>query len=289
MRDDNGISDELTEKIFAFVDREAGRDAPLSPEDEAMVKELLETGPRGEGPGRRVSRGRGWAGSRCFGPATMCRCPDDLIALIQAHGSAQREDERAADNVVPLRRGTAGSSRQFTPLAAAASLAFLIAGGAFLYGFQARQTLERTVAELEQDRVVLQDRNETLQATNAELDGQLAAAVDTMRDTETALAAARSDIARLETELSTTVAARDGDGSRSCQRDQKACCTPGNPSRTRATHGGLGDRVRPGGVGGRCPADRIAGPARRASIRARCRGRRRTYRPDPARRGSRQD
>ena len=45
MRADNGISDELTEKIFAFVDREAGRDAPLSPEDEAMVRDLLETDP----------------------------------------------------------------------------------------------------------------------------------------------------------------------------------------------------------------------------------------------------
>ena len=208
MRDDNGISDELTEKIFAFVDREAGRDAPLSPEDEAMVRDLLETDPAARALAdefREVEAGL----ESLFRAGDDVPVSDDLIALIQAHGSAQREDERAADNVVPLRRGTAGSSRQFTPLAAAASLAFLIAGGAFLYGFQARQVLERTVAELEQDRVVLQDRNETLQATNAELDGQLATAVDTMRDTETALATARSDIARLETELSTTVAARN--------------------------------------------------------------------------------
>ena len=45
MPTDTGISDELTEKIFAFVDREAGRDAPLSPEDEALVRDLLETDP----------------------------------------------------------------------------------------------------------------------------------------------------------------------------------------------------------------------------------------------------
>jgi chromosome segregation ATPase len=206
VRDDNGISDELTEKVFAFIDREAGRDAPLSPEDEAMVEELLEKDPTATALAdefREVEAGL----EALFEAGADVRVSDDLIALIQARGSAQREDEEATDNVVTLRRGTAGSNRQFTPLAAAASLAFLIAGGAFLYSFQARQVLERTVAELKQDRAVLEDRNETLQATNAELDGQLATANEAIRATETALAAARSDIGRLEMELSTTVAA----------------------------------------------------------------------------------
>ena len=75
MRADNGISEELTEKIFAFVDRGAGRDAPLSSEDEAMVRELLETDPRGEGPWPTSSARSRPVWSRCSRPATMCRCP----------------------------------------------------------------------------------------------------------------------------------------------------------------------------------------------------------------------
>lgn len=45
MSDSDGISEELSEKILAFVEREAGQDAPLSPEDEAMVRDLLATDP----------------------------------------------------------------------------------------------------------------------------------------------------------------------------------------------------------------------------------------------------
>ena len=41
MSGDAEIPVELSEKILAYVEREAGRDAPLSPEDEAMVRELL--------------------------------------------------------------------------------------------------------------------------------------------------------------------------------------------------------------------------------------------------------
>ena len=39
------IPEELSEKILAFVEREVGRDALLSSEDEAMVRELLATDP----------------------------------------------------------------------------------------------------------------------------------------------------------------------------------------------------------------------------------------------------
>jgi len=45
MSDDADIPVELSEKILAYVEREAGRDAPLSPEDEAMVRELLRKDP----------------------------------------------------------------------------------------------------------------------------------------------------------------------------------------------------------------------------------------------------
>lgn len=39
------LPDELIEKIFALVERSVGRDAPLSPEDEVMVRNLLATDP----------------------------------------------------------------------------------------------------------------------------------------------------------------------------------------------------------------------------------------------------
>ena len=45
MSDDADIPVELSEKILAYVEREAGRDAPLLSEDEAMVRELLRRDP----------------------------------------------------------------------------------------------------------------------------------------------------------------------------------------------------------------------------------------------------
>jgi len=45
MPDDADIPVELSEKILAYVEREAGRDALLSPEDEVMVRALLAKDP----------------------------------------------------------------------------------------------------------------------------------------------------------------------------------------------------------------------------------------------------
>ena len=45
MSGSDAMSDDLMEKIFAYVEREAGRDPLLSPEDEAMVRQLLATDP----------------------------------------------------------------------------------------------------------------------------------------------------------------------------------------------------------------------------------------------------
>lgn len=46
MSDDDAITDELSEKIYAYVMREAGHhDVPLSSEEEAMVRALLATDP----------------------------------------------------------------------------------------------------------------------------------------------------------------------------------------------------------------------------------------------------
>ena len=69
---DSGLSDEIAEKIVAFVDREAGRDAPLTADDEALVRRLIAEDPAartladelratntgtGHAPGRRRSGG----------------------------------------------------------------------------------------------------------------------------------------------------------------------------------------------------------------------------------------
>ena len=42
---DPGLPKHIVDKIVAFVDREAGRDAPLSPDDEKMVRQLLNSDP----------------------------------------------------------------------------------------------------------------------------------------------------------------------------------------------------------------------------------------------------
>ena len=45
MSDNDVISDDLKEKICAYVEHEAGHGSLLSPEDEAMVRQLLTTDP----------------------------------------------------------------------------------------------------------------------------------------------------------------------------------------------------------------------------------------------------
>ena len=78
-------SDELVEKIFAYVDREFGRDAPLSPEDEAMVRELLRTDPAARklaGEFREVDK----CLDEMFQAGDAIPISEDLVRLIRAHG-----------------------------------------------------------------------------------------------------------------------------------------------------------------------------------------------------------
>ncbi len=49
MSGSDAMSDDLMDKIFAYVEREAGRAPLLSPEDEAMVRQLLATDPAARG------------------------------------------------------------------------------------------------------------------------------------------------------------------------------------------------------------------------------------------------
>lgn len=204
------IPEELSEKILAFVEREAGRDAELSPEDEAMVRELLATDPAAQALAddfRDVDTGlKGMF--QAFGNIPVS---DELMQRIHAQDQAvdAKEQETAVDKVVAFPEAAKPTTRSYAPLAAAASLALVIAGGGFLYQFEARKELAQTVAELEATGSTQRGQIEDLEVEASGLQDQLAAAADARRNAETAFSAASGDIARLQTELATIIAARD--------------------------------------------------------------------------------
>ena len=79
------LPDELIEKVFALVEREAGRDAPLSPEDEVMVRELLATDPAAQA----VAAEFGILNARLDQLADVgdLQIPDSLAAIIRKTSS----------------------------------------------------------------------------------------------------------------------------------------------------------------------------------------------------------
>jgi anti-sigma factor RsiW len=83
--DETELPDELIEKIFALVEREAGRDAPLSPEDEAMVRKLLATDPAAQA----VAANFGLLNTRLDELADVgdVQMPDSLAAIIRKTSS----------------------------------------------------------------------------------------------------------------------------------------------------------------------------------------------------------
>ncbi|MEZ5935018.1 MAG: hypothetical protein R3F54_24420 [Alphaproteobacteria bacterium] len=153
---DSGLSDELAEKIVAFVDREAGRDAPLTADDEAMVRRLID-----EDPAVRALvdelRATNAGLDTLLDDVAAVEVPDRLVALIRGHGTSDvavmtpASDERAGaeggaapgeGEVVTL--GAPGQRRfSYGPLAAAASVAVLISSGALFYIYNDAHT-ERT-------------------------------------------------------------------------------------------------------------------------------------------------
>ena len=110
--------------------------------------------------------------------------------------------------MVAFAPATKPTTRSYAPLAAAASLALVIAGGGFLYQFEARKDLEQTLAELEEVRSTQQSRLDELEVETGSLQDQLATATDAREDAETALSAATGNVGRLEAELATIIAAR---------------------------------------------------------------------------------
>ena len=209
MAADTGISEELSEKILAFVEHEAGRDPDFPPEDEAMVRELLATNPAAKALAddfRDVDAGL----KGMFAAFGKIPVSDELMQRIQEQDEAfaARQNE-VADKVVAFPPPKAEESRTYGFLAAAASLALMIAGAGLIYQFRTQQGLEQSLAELEAERSEQASRIERLIAETGNLQGQLTATISARRDSETALSAVSEDAARLESELTAMTAARD--------------------------------------------------------------------------------
>ncbi|MEZ5933255.1 MAG: hypothetical protein R3F54_15140 [Alphaproteobacteria bacterium] len=210
MAADTTISEELSGKILAFVEHEAGRDPDFPPEDEAMVRDLLATNPAARALAddfREVDIGL--AGMfEAFGKIPVS---DELMQRIEEQGEAfeARQKEIAADKVVAFPPPQTERPRTYGILAAAASLALMIAGAGLIYQFRAQQGLEQSVAELETEQSERTMRIAELEAEAAGLQSELTAAADARTETETALSAVTDDAARLQAELATMTAARD--------------------------------------------------------------------------------
>ncbi len=149
---DSGLSDELAEKIVAFVDREAGRDAPLTADDEAMVRRMIDSDPAVRELVEDL-RATNAGLDTLLDDVAAVEVPERLVALIHGHGSDDiavmtpksadgsrgSEDETGDSGVVslahpPVRR------RSYGPLAAAASIALMISSGALYYIYDTANT-----------------------------------------------------------------------------------------------------------------------------------------------------
>ena len=195
---DPGISEELAEKIVAFVDREAGRDAPLNADDEAMVRDLLEHDPAA----RRLAeelRATNNGLDTLLDDVAAIEVPEKLVALIRGHASndiliagqlgaaATGQDTDRETDAVDLRQPF-NPGFGYGAFAVAASIAFFISCGALLHLY----------ITFHDDRL--------------RLEAELAEASVSARVLEKELAIASADVQRL-----TTIAVRSTD-----EREQAA-------------------------------------------------------------------
>lgn len=83
------FSDELVEKVVAFIEREVGRDAPLTAEDEAMVRDLLAH----DSDVQRLAdeqRAVEAALLAVFGDVWDMEVDDELVALVEGWGPSRQ-------------------------------------------------------------------------------------------------------------------------------------------------------------------------------------------------------
>lgn len=180
---DSGLSDEIAEKIVAFVDREAGRDAPLTAADEAMVRRLIADDPAA----RRLAdelRATNAGLDTLLDDVAAVEVPERLVALIRGHGADgvavmtpasalgdEPEDQDAPDEgeVVAL-RAPVPRRISYGPLAAAASVALLISSGALYYIYDnATAERSRLQAVLATAKEQIENRGRELADVRAEL------------------------------------------------------------------------------------------------------------------------
>jgi len=146
MNNDGYLADDLVEKIVAFVDREAGRDAPLHADDEAMIRRLIDEDPavRQWVDGLRATN----AGlDSLLDDVAAVEVPDELVTLIRSHGTdgvtvmpspagditGSADLQASAGGGVVAMPQVAPRRRSYGPLAAAASIALMISSGALYY------------------------------------------------------------------------------------------------------------------------------------------------------------
>lgn len=210
------FSDELMEKIVAYVEREEGRDAPLSAEDEAMVRKLLETNPAAQALADDL-RSTNARLSDLFETSTEVEVPEHLATMIRAHGAlrTEREGGRATGKVIPFRAEPepAKRTRSYAPLAAAASIALVLAGGGLLYQNtvfdQERQQFQAELAGAETTLAERVTELQQLQTEQATQERRLASLADENGELGQQIAAAEAERDQLAGELESAQAAVD--------------------------------------------------------------------------------
>ncbi len=173
----------LVEKIVAFVEREAGRDAPLSAADDAMVRDRLT---RDSAVQALVAtlRANNQALDGLLDDTSTVDVPDELVAVIRGHGSnnvliASRPDDAPGAlaegrNARPwYRRQSISLPFGLGTLAAAASVVLAASFGTFAYLYTGHQ------------------------AERQRLETRLVSVTDALREGEEALADASIEIERM--------------------------------------------------------------------------------------------
>lgn len=106
MSDSDAVSDELKNKIYAYVEREAGHDeVPLSTGDEAMVRWLLRTNRAAQALAQEL-RDAIMGVEVMFSAGADMPVPDDLATMVRAHGALREEGrlQEAAGLVADFKR-----------------------------------------------------------------------------------------------------------------------------------------------------------------------------------------
>ena len=161
---DPNIPIDLMEKVVAFVEREAGRDAPLSDADEAMVRERLKEDPAVQRLADDL-RANNDGLDTLFDDVADVEVSDKLVGLIRGHAAndvliaaaPEAEDTKTKSStkadIVQMSPPPVSGFR-YGGFAAVASLAFLISSGALLYVYTSHQEerlrFEGTLAEATQ-------------------------------------------------------------------------------------------------------------------------------------------